>query len=147
MFRPGQVQLPAVCCMCLSPATTTFRSPMQTNDRSELHVPLCKPCVGRLRRRWWLALLLIAAGAFVVAGCLAGVIPGGDPTGRWILFGILGFFGALIGGVIGAGAIAKPYRMKVVDADRGIVKFAASHPQYTQMLIEQVRQSDGVGGR
>jgi hypothetical protein len=144
MFRPGQVQLPPVCCMCLSPAVTVYRSPLKVNERSEVEVPLCRSCGTHLSRRWWLAVVVVGAASITLAAGLAIGVPGGDALGRWLLFGIIGFFGALIGGVVIAGRVCRPYRMAVVDADRGIVKFAASNSAYTAMLVEQVRVSDGL---
>ena len=146
-FRPGHVRLPPVCCMCLSAATTTYRSPLKTNEHSEVEVPLCESCSAELSRRWWLAVFVVAVIAFALSGVLALSIPGGDAVGRWILFSLVGFFGALVGGVVIAGRACRPYRIRVVDADRGIVKFAASNPGYTAMLIEQVRASDGLAAR
>jgi MFS family permease len=147
MFRPGQVQLPPVCCMCLSPAATVYRSPLKVNENSEVEVPLCEPCRAQLRRRWWLVALAVAAASVVVSAACAALFPYGDAIGRWGLFGILGFFAALIGGVMIASRVCQPYRLKVVDTDRGIVKFAASNPAYTAMLVEQVRASDGLATR
>jgi hypothetical protein len=57
---------------------------------------------------------------------------------------MIGFFGALVGGVVVANRACRTYRIAVVDADRGIVKFAAANPTYTAMLVEQVRLSDGI---
>ncbi len=147
MFRPGQVQLPGVCCMCLSPAPTVYRSPLKVNDNSDVEVPLCEPCSAQLRRRWWLVAATVGAACVAVSAACAASFPHGDTVGRWGLFGIIGFFGALIGGVVIASRVCRPYRMKVVDADRGIVKFAASNPAYTAMLVEQVRASDRLATR
>lgn len=144
MFRPGQVQLPAVCCMCLAPASTIFHSPLKVNENSDVEVPLCTSCSGELSRKWWLTVLVVGAVSLAVAAGLAAAIPGIDAFGRWFLFGIIGFFGILVGGVVVAGRVCRPYRIAVVDADRGIVKFAASNPGYTAMLVEQVRASEGV---
>jgi hypothetical protein len=147
MFRPGQVQLPPVCCMCLSPAATVYRSPLRVNGNSEVSVPLCGACRSHLRRRWWLVAVAVGAAAVVVSAACAAYIPYGDAVGRWGVFGMIGFLAALIGGVVIATHLSLPYRMKVVDADRGIVKFAASNPAYTAMLVEQVRASDGFPTR
>jgi hypothetical protein len=147
VFRPGQIQLPPYCCTCLAPASTTYRPPFKVNQDSDVEVPLCDPCLAQLRRRWWLVLLAVAACSLALAAVTATAVPGIDSFGRWFIFGVLGFFGALVGGVVIAGLTCKPYRMAVVDGDRGVVKFAARNPGYTAMLVDQVRQSDGIAVR
>lgn len=146
-FRPGQVQLPPVCCICLSPASTFYQSPLKVDETSEVEVPLCQSCSDGLSRRWWLALVAVGAVSLALAGGLALAVPGIDAIGRWSLFGITGFFGGLVGGVVIASRVCRPYRMAVVDADRGIVKFSARNPAYTAMLVEQIRASDGLAAR
>jgi hypothetical protein len=98
MFRPGQVQLPPVCCVCLAPATTKYRSPLKVNETSDVEVPLCSSCSGGLSRQWWRTFCIVGALSLIVAGGLAAAVPGVDAFGRWFLFGIIGFFTALIGG-------------------------------------------------
>ena len=133
--------------MCLSPAATSYQSPLQVNEHSDVRVPLCQACSGRLTRRWWLALVAVSAASLALAGGLAVIIPGIDAFGRWFLFGMVGFLGAVIGGVVIAAAVCRPYRLAVVDGDRGIVRFAASNPAYTALLVEQIRASDGLAAR
>lgn len=147
MFRPGQVQLPPICCICLSPASTTYRSPLRVNENSEVEVPLCKSCSRQLSRRWWFYVVAVGAASVALAGGLAIAAPSIDTVGRWGLFGITAFFGALVGGVVIASRVCRPYRITVIDADRGIVQFAASNPAYTAMIVEQVRLSDGLVAR
>jgi hypothetical protein len=130
--------------MCLAPATTVFGSPFKASEESEIEVPLCGDCDARLRRRWWFALLGVAALVLVVVGLVAVAIPNIDAFGRWALFIIFGSIGALVGGVVAASLACRPYRIAVVDADRGIVKFAASNPGYTALLAEQARAADGL---
>jgi hypothetical protein len=145
-FRPGQVALPRVCCVCLSAASTLYRSPFKVRDDSDVAVPLCGACRSRLRRRWWLTALWVAPAAAAL-GLAVLLIPGGDATGKWILGAIAGFFAMLFGVAIVPSRFCRPYRLGVVDADRGILKFAARNPRYTEMLVEQVRRSDGIAAR
>jgi hypothetical protein len=147
VFRPGHIQLPPACCMCMATASMVYRSPLKANENSDIAVPLCELCSALLRRRWWLAMLVVAGASLPSAGLLAAAVPGIDAFGRWFLFGIIGFFGALVGGVVIAGRVCRPYRMALVDRDRGIVRFAASNSSYTALLIEQVRASDGLAPR
>jgi hypothetical protein len=144
VFRPGQVQLPPVCCICLLAASTIYGSPLKVNEHSDVEVPLCGACSARLRRRWWLALLVFAVAWIACTALMTMAVPGIDAVGRWCLFSIVGFLGALVGGVVIAGRVCRPYRLAVVDGDRGIVRFSASNPAYTGLLIEQVQASDGI---
>jgi hypothetical protein len=139
--RPGQLNFPHVCCVCLGPAGTTYSSPFKVNEKSDLGVPLCWECVGSLQRKWWLWALITAALAVALAGCLAVAVPGIDQVGRWILFVTLGLFVVLFSVAIVPNRACRPYRIRTVDADRGITRFRASNPQYTQLLVEQIRQS------
>ncbi len=112
----------------MAPHETVYRSPMQVNAKKELPMPLCNNCAGQVRLRWWSTLLIIAGSVLALASLLAAALPFGDPTGRWIGFGMLGFMVALVGGVVGAGVMSRPYRRGVVDADRGIMKLSAPNP-------------------
>lgn len=143
-FRPGQLRLPAVCCLCMGAATTTYAPPMAVNDRSDLAVPMCRPCRRSRRRRWWLALTLTAVGASVVGGGLAAVLPGSNATGRAILVTFATGVGAIVGIVV-AGRVARPYRLAVVDRDRSIVRFRATNPAYTDRVATEVRRSEAAG--
>ena len=147
LFRPGQIRMPPICCRCLAPATVVYQSPLKVNDGSEISVPLCGPCRKRLRVHWWLTILLVTAISFAIASVLALVVTGGDPIGRTIVFAILASFASLIGGVVTAAIVVRPYRLAVVDRDRGIVRFAAANPEFTALLVDQVRRSDGIVAR
>lgn len=142
-FRPMQFQLPALCCVCLAPAVTTYRPPMQVDQASEIAVPLCKPCSRRLWWRWWLVALGVVAAVLGVCALAAMLFPFGDPVGRWGLFGILGFAVALFAGVMIPARLCRPYRTQVIDGDRSILKFAARNPAYTALLAKRARAYDG----
>ncbi|MDB5292003.1 MAG: hypothetical protein JWL69_3244 [Phycisphaerales bacterium] len=146
-FRPGQVRLPRLCCVCLDPGSTTYSPPLPVNESSDIAVPLCDRCSVRLQRRWWLTVFIIAGMSMVLGGFASTAVHGIDAMGRWIAFTVIGFFGTVVGGVVIAGRVCRPYRMAVVDRDRGIVKFAAANPVYTAMLVGQIRRSDGVAAR
>lgn len=143
VYRPGQVEFPNVCCCCLAPATTAFRPVLAVNAGGDLPVPLCAQCSSRCAMRWWISLLVVAVASFAIAGLIALVGPGFDTVGRWAFFGIIGSFGSLIGGVVIAGKMCRPYKLRITDADRGIFRFAAEHPGFTAMLNEQIDASEG----
>lgn len=139
IFRPGQIDMPDVCCVCLAKASTRYAPPLATNERSDLDIPLCTACQATLRSRWWRTLLLVALVAYTAAGVTAYLVPIIDSTGRWMIFAFFGSSVSLVGGVIIAGQVARPYRLRVVDAERGILRFAASHPGYTALIQEQIK--------
>ncbi len=142
-FRPAQVQFPDVCCVCLQPATTKYSPPLKFNDHSDLAVPLCRRCKMHLHLKWWVTIFMVAIVFAAIGGFLASLPHGIDNIGRWMIFILITLFGSLVGGVLIAGQYSRPYRMKVIDHDRHIVKFAAANPDYTAMLIDQVHESDG----
>lgn len=145
-FRPTQFELPDLCCVCLSPATTTYRPPLQVDAVSDLPVPMCDGCRARRRQVWWSTLAIVVL-ASVLVGSAAFAVPGTDRFGRWLIMGLITVLGSLMGGVVIAGRVARPYRMKTIDANRGIVQFAAMNREYTAMLVDQVRRSDGIMAR
>jgi len=143
VYRPGQVEFPRVCCVCMTPASTNYRSPFKVNKGSDFPVPLCGPCYSRVRRRWWLFALAVAGAAIGLAALLAKAVPGLDDFGRWALFCVVALFAVCFGVAVLPNLICRPYRLRVVDADRGVFRFKASSRAYTGLLIDQVRQSNG----
>ena len=145
VFRPGQVVLPPVCCVCLAGAATVYKPPMKVSENSDIEVPLCAVCAGRIRARWWLTALAVTGAALSAAGLVALLLPRGvDETGRWIAFTVIGLFATLIGAAVVPARLCRPYRYGIIDADRGIARFAAQNPRYTDLLVQQVRQYDGL---
>ncbi len=142
VFRPGQLQFPPVCCVCLAPATRTFGLSDNSGNK-EILVPVCDRCNVRLRRRFYRNWLQVAAAICIVCAVLAATIPSGDAVGRWSVGAIISFVGSLVGGSIWAAKVTRPYRCGIVDRERGIQKFAAKNPAFTKLLIDHVRKSDG----
>ena len=139
VLRPGQIDLPPVCCLCLGTPTTAYRPPMAANDHSDMPVPLCDGCRRSLRGRWWRTFgVVFVASCAAVTGLFA-VIPSTNPTGPWIVGGVFGAFVGLIAGVVLAGRAARPYRSATVDRTRGITRFAARNPGYTALVAERAR--------
>jgi hypothetical protein len=143
VFRPGQIRFPDLCVICLAPAKVLYDPPFKVNQTSEIAVPLCTLCARRLTKRWWITALLVSLIVLACAALLA-IIPSRiDAAGHWIIFSLVAFFGILFGVAIIPTWLGRPYRLYIIDPDRNINKFAAENPAYTQLLIDQVDQSQG----
>lgn len=145
VYRMGQVTFPATCCVCLAPKQTVYGSPLQLNSWDAVPVPLCRACARRLRWRWWGVALGVAAVMTGAAYVAAISIHGLDSMGRWMTGGLLAFFGTIVGWAVVPNWACRPYRVKMIDADRRILRFAARNPGFTAKLVEQVRREEGVG--
>jgi hypothetical protein len=143
VLRPGQAVLPRLCCVCMEPAPTTYSSPFKVNAWSDLAFPLCAGCAKRIRHRWWRVALLVALAILALTGLLAAAVPGLDFFERFLLFGLVSLFALAFGLAIIPSRICRPYRVRTVDAERGIIRLQAANPAYTALLIEQARRSDG----
>ena len=137
-FRSGQFHLPDVCGGCLGRATTRYRPPLRVNASSDLAMPMCAACLRRYRRRWWSALLGVFAGTVLAGAGITAAFPR-DNVGGGIAVGVmLVLFGTLLGGVVLAGRVARPYRLTVVDGGRGVYRFTADNPAYTALVADHV---------
>lgn len=143
VFRPGQVVMPAVCCVCMAPATTTYSVRFKVNKHSGFPAPLCGPCASQIRRRWWLIALVVAVVGLGLAALLAKAVPGLDDIGRWAIFIVIAVFPVPFAMAVVPNRMCQPYRLRTVDAARGIFGFRAASRAYTELLIDQVRQSNG----
>ena len=135
------------CCICLAEATTAFDSPFKVDENSNLGVPLCGPCSSRLRNRWRVIAMISAILALAFAGLVALSFPGGDTTGRWIAFVILGLFASIFAVAVVPNMLCRPYRFGLVNADRGIARFSARNPAYNALLEQRVREMDGIASK
>jgi hypothetical protein len=145
VLRPGQLLTLPCCCMCLEETSQLFKSPMQVDERSEIAVPVCSRCNSVLGRRWWRTILMVGAVSSVLAVIGIFWLPIGDLGGRIGVFGILAAFTTLIGGVVIAARVCRPYRIVTIDRDRGIFKFAANNPGYTALLRNVIQTRDAAG--
>ena len=143
-FRPGQVAIPASCCVCMAEAATTYDAPFKVHENDEpMMVPLCARCASQLRRQWWLMALFVSIAVAVVAGIVAVCVPKASHEDRWVLFiAITAIAGPLFVLTFPA-LICRPYRLRVMDADRGIVRLWTRSAEFIEALAVQVRQSDG----
>ena len=145
LLRPGQLDLPPVCCLCLAPATMLYLPAMATSHHGDsVAVPMCQPCRRRLRWRWWGAALVTAVVSIAGVGGLVFALPGGDAAGHWALFGAVGSVTALIASLVVAGVAVRPYRLQVIDRDRGISRFVPRSPAFAALVADRVRAADAA---
>ena len=142
IFRPGELRFPRICCVCLGSASTSYSSPFKVSEGGELEVPLCGRCAWRLRYRWWMVALAVATATTALAALPAAALPRLDHTGRWMLFGTSALFMSIFAVAILPNRICRPYRLRILDRDRGIVRFAAANPRFTELLVRRVRGSE-----
>ncbi len=141
IFRTGQLVLEPLCCQCLGPATVGYKLPMTPGN--VLAVPLCKDCLWNMRRQWWIWNLIMLPIAFLLVWSIAGIPRMIDETGRTIVTILGGGLLALVGFVIIHERI-QPYRLRLVDPDRGVAKIRFKNPAYTAILIRKIGQADGL---
>jgi hypothetical protein len=147
LLRPNQVELPQLCCLCLDKATTAYDSPFKVNEDSTIDVPLCGACAAGLRHRWWIIALITFCLTLAVTGLVVLMIPAADTTGRWISFVIFGTIVSAFAIAVVPNMACRPYRFRVIDADRGIVRFSARNLEYNALLEQSVRESDGISSK
>jgi hypothetical protein len=134
MFRLGHLMLPPSCCECLQAATTQYRTLFRANEHDhDFPSPLCAPCNRRLRMLWLVGLVL----TFIIAGAAAATAYFGlktDEFGRAFAAIVIGGFLALLGAAALPNAIAKPYKVRVVDRARGVYRVRFRNHQYTELV-------------
>lgn len=143
VYRLSQIELPPVCCICMAPASTTYRSPFKVGADSDFPVPLCGRCASRVRRRWWVLATVVTVAALALSVISALAIPSLDVLGRWLVFLPVSFLVVSVSVAVLPNKICRPYRFRNVDKDRGVFRFQAPNRAYTELLIDQVRQSNG----
>jgi len=140
-----RMSLPPLCCGCMQPATTVYRSPFKVYQDFQMEIPLCRPCMRQLGRRWW----KIFAVTVIVCLAIASLVPvlsvyssKSDPLGRWRGGVFTAFFLILLAGGIIPSLLAKPCRVRFVDAQRGIVRMRFRNPQYIRLLQQMATALD-----
>lgn len=134
MFRAGQLVIPDQwCCECLAPAVTTYKSPYRVDDRPRLQAPLCAECSSRLRRQWWTTALLTAGGATLASGLLYLVMKGGEGA-RLTIAIVFAIFALIISLAMLPNWLTQPYKIRTVDASRGIFRIIFRSEQFTEMV-------------
>src|SRR5437016_12279977 len=71
VFPLLRIALPPVCCECLKPCSTFYRSLMNSGGSEKIQVPLCPECFRRVRGRGWRGFAITALMAFSAASLLA----------------------------------------------------------------------------
>jgi hypothetical protein len=143
VYRPGQVEFPEVCCVCMTPASTAYRSPFKFGWGSDVPVAICGPCASRCRRRWWAVAMIVGVVALALSALSAMIIPAFGVFGRWPVFLLVVFIMMPVSLAVVPNRMCRPYRLRLVDGDRGVFRFKAPNRAYTELLIDQVRQTNG----
>jgi hypothetical protein len=142
-----RMSLPPICCECLQPATTVYSTPFKANENSDSEVPLCENCLREINWRWWKTLGLTIITCLALASFIP-ILPiwsrKTDELGRWMLAGIFALFSTIIAAAMFPSWWTKPHQMRIVDAQRGIVRMRFRNPQYARLLRQMVCEIDGV---
>jgi len=134
-------QFAPVCCRCLGVAEYHFQTPLASG--SNLPVPLCSRCGRRIVLKWWICALLSAAAGFGFAYVAASsrFMPGhSDGTGKQIFTVFVGLILAIAAVAVFPPRLVRPYRMKILDRRRHVVRMKFAHSGYTQILADHIRQ-------
>jgi hypothetical protein len=134
MLRLAQAQFPPVCCACLETPSGIYRSPIQFIENREIEVPICTTCLHRLRMRWWLVAAMMAVLACGATALFVWTYPGDTNGSPWLLFVILAPLGTLVGVALVPNWLCRPYRIRIIDAHRGIGELSAKNPDYTKLF-------------
>ena len=142
-FQVGRDAMPALCCACLLPAGPKSSAVHPVAPALAISIPLCTACTRRWRRRSWaggLAAFVAMAGAGI--GGLAAM--GLDEVVFWMLAGGLGLV-TLYVAAAGARHLAAPFRVKVADAPRGIVRLRFRNEKFRRCLLAGDRPAELPG--
>jgi hypothetical protein len=102
------------------------------------------PCRPKLLVRWRLPAALLTA-VFLGEGLAALELATGlNVVGRRLLLIAVLIAAPVMGVRLLPWRWCKPYRLRHVDRDRGIMRIKAINPQYTAMLAALARAADGV---
>lgn len=130
------------CCVCGGAHEREFATPV--DSPRNLRVPLCTRCHRLIALRWWgWALGSIVAG-IALSGLVAKLVPALDDVSRAILWVGLGL-SVSVGAVMTIPRLfVLPYRMKMLDPRRLVVRLKFVNSEYTRRLGERLRQA-GAG--
>jgi hypothetical protein len=142
IIRPGQVQLPHLCMLCLQPPSTLYTPPFRVNPESEPPVLLCATCHKSLRKKWLVLAMGTAVAGLAVAAFVATLPAKIDNLGRWFAFIVMGLILLPTAIAILPNQFCRPYKLRVLDRSRGIFSFKARNPAFTQLVIDAVREHD-----
>ncbi len=142
ILSPGHMAFPEICCVCLGDAATFYRAPLNGEGIRNLDVPLCWPCSTQVNQSWRTIVLLSIACVTGLAALASALFPGIDSHGRWLIFVVTAFILGLVAcwSQVPQRAV-RPFRLDIVDADRSIMRFSATNPEYTELLTRHIRES------
>jgi hypothetical protein len=131
VFRSGHLGLPRLCCECLAPATTSLTSG-SANSLNAFAVPVCGECDSRIKasKRWIYVQAMV--GVAIMAGTTFFLVNGKDED-RFAASVVVGIV-ALIVAVIVAAQFGRPFKLKTIDAARGVFRLKFRSEQYTEMV-------------
>ena len=93
--------------------------------------------------RWWMWALISAATGFASAYGVAhsGFLPGHpDATAKQMFTVFIGLIFAIAAVAIFPPRIVRPYRMKILDRHRRVLRMKFENAAYTKMLAAQIRR-------
>jgi hypothetical protein len=144
-LRPGQLYVPPVCMACLAPATTTYK-PVITVSQDDPVAPACDRCARSLRWRFWRLLLSTFGLVFVGVGGPVYLIPmpGMEVAERLALAAICGGLVAGLAAFIVAVQRSRPFRLKPLDSDRGVMGLHCANPQYLELMRQELHAAETI---
>jgi len=131
VFRAGHLALPRVCCECLAPATTAIPSG-SADQLNRFAVPLCGECDSRIKasKRWIYLQACIAVT--IVTGMTYFAVPG-KADDRVAATVVAAIFSAIAAWII-ASRLGRPFKLRRVDAARGVSRLQFRSEQYNEMV-------------
>lgn len=134
VLRAGQSPFLEVCCACMADADRVFSLPF--SEGAQPRAPLCGACLGMLRRLWWQLAVMAFVATAIIVGTVTWLLPGVDDTGRMMIFTTFTVLCGITAVAVIPGRICRPFRLRTIDGERSVRRFAAHHPEYTRQLIE-----------
>jgi len=143
-FQVGRQELPQFCCECLHPAEPGSSSRQRVLTALDLSIPLCRPCARAWEHRRWLiglATFGLATGAGI--GALAAMDI--DEIALWIFSGGLCLLNLYLAADLSS-RLTAPFRFKVADAPRGVVRLRFRNDEFRRRLASEVRTDTSTPG-
>ena len=133
VFQVGRDTLPSVCCECMAPVMPKTGYPIIVVPGLQITIPFCDSCSSRRKR----SNRLVGFGVFllVLAISLATVMAmhlGHDAF--WMLLIAAVLISPFVGAAV-AHERAKPARMAVADASRGVVRLRFRNDDYRRRVV------------
>jgi hypothetical protein len=143
VFPLLRIALPGVCCECLSPCSSIYRSLLSSEPNQGIRIPLCGNCAGKVRWRSWQGFAMAGAMCLSAAGLLVMLPMKMDLTGRVVLAVLIAVVASLLAAALVPPVLSAPFSYKVIDRERQIVRLCFRNPHYTRLLQELVAALEG----